>query len=108
MTSKTATVATKAVLISFAFSKGVPGYSARRCQAMQEITQTIRDTVPKIKASGDTKRWHKKWQEVELGERVSIWEYDEECTSRPTKTPTLSEKRILDVVKKYIPSAFAK
>jgi hypothetical protein len=65
------TVAVKAVLISFDFSKRHTVYYRQRCDQLGRLGAVIRDNLADLQRTG-----HPKWQEVDLDERVSLWKRD--------------------------------
>jgi TRAP transporter TAXI family solute receptor len=65
------TVAVKAVLISFDFSRKSATYYRQRCQQLARLGAVIRDNLADLQRTG-----HPKWQEVDLDQRVSVWKRD--------------------------------
>jgi TRAP transporter TAXI family solute receptor len=102
---KIPTIAVKAVLVCYDFSKKNSlfyqersGYYQERCQQIAEIGQAIRQSFDKLKQSG-----HPKWKEVNLDENSGIWEKDS-CSQMQSQrdsgeTKDEFEQNILDFLK---------
>ncbi len=71
------TVAVKAVLIGYDFSKGRTGYYKMRCNQLGTLGQAIRDNIDALKKNG-----HPKWAEVDLDQEIGIWTRDT-CSRTP-------------------------
>jgi TRAP transporter TAXI family solute receptor len=65
------TVAVKAILMSFDFSGKQNLYFVQRCQQLATLGQAIRTNIGTLKQTG-----HPKWKEVNLDEKVGIWQLD--------------------------------
>ena len=76
------TIAVKAVLISFDFSRKKNAYFRQRCQQLSTLGQAIRDNIDQLKESG-----HPKWKEVDLNARIGIWELDTCSRKDSNETP---------------------
>ncbi len=87
------TIAVKAVLISFDFSSKRNAYYRQRCQQLATLGQVIRDNIGQLKQTG-----HPKWQEVDLNEKIGLWEPDA-CsrTTQPIRQPT-GRKRVRELL----------
>jgi len=93
------TIAVKAVLISFDFSSEINSYYRQRCQQLAVLGKALRDNIDQLKRNG-----HPKWQEVNLDEKVGIWELDT-CSQQQTATQQseqLDETDITDAIKQYL------
>lgn len=66
-----ATIAVKAVLMSFDFSGNQSPYFTQRCQQLATLGQAIRANLGQLKQTG-----HPKWKEVNLEEKVGTWPLD--------------------------------
>lgn len=88
------TVAVKAVLIGYDFSKGKTPYYKMRCDQLSRIGNAIRENFGELKTKG-----HKKWKEVDLDQQIGIWTMDS-CSRipRPKKATNLHEK-IIEAIK---------
>jgi TRAP transporter TAXI family solute receptor len=89
------TVAVKAVLIGYDFSRGKSPYYQMRCSQLSRVGKAIRENISWLKKNG-----HQKWQEVDLEQEVGIWEADT-CSRKvvPPSQKGLHEK-IMDVIKR--------
>jgi uncharacterized protein len=96
------TIAVKAVLVCYDFSKknslfyqARSGYYQERCQQLAEMGQAIRQSFDTLKQSG-----HPKWKEVNLNEKTGIWEMDSCSQMQPQQdmeeTKDEFEKAILE------------
>jgi TRAP transporter TAXI family solute receptor len=65
------TIAVKAVLMSFDFSGKQSPYFIQRCQQLATLGQAIRANLNSLKQTG-----HPKWKEVNLDEKVGVWQLD--------------------------------
>ena len=65
------TIAVKAVLMSFDFAGKQSPYFAQRCQQLAKLGQVIRANIGQLKQTG-----HPKWKEVDLNEKVGLWQLD--------------------------------
>lgn len=65
------TIAVKAVLMSFDFSGKQSPYFVQRCQQLATLGQAIRASLNQLKQTG-----HPKWKEVNLDEKVGVWQLD--------------------------------
>lgn len=65
------TIAVKAVLMSFDFSGKQSPYFVQRCQQLATLGQAIRANLNQLKQTG-----HPKWKEVNLDEKVGVWQLD--------------------------------
>lgn len=65
------TIAVKAVLMSFDFSGKQSPYFVRRCQQLAKLGQAIRASIDQLRQTG-----HPKWKEVNLDEKVGVWQLD--------------------------------
>lgn len=83
--STTPTIAVKAVLVSFDFSRRKSSYYMNRCDQLFQIGGIIRDNIEQLQQEG-----HKKWQEVDLDQKIGRWELDK-CAHRPG-APRMVEK----------------
>lgn len=88
------TVAVKAVLIGYDFSKGTSPYYRMRCDQLARLSRAIRKNIDSLKANG-----HEKWKEVDLDQEIGIWTLDT-CSRRSASstTSTLHEK-IIEAIK---------
>ena len=68
------TVAVKALLVSFDFSSGNTSYYKQRCQQLYKISQVIRQNIDQLK--NNKKKYHKKWNEVNLKGDMGGWSID--------------------------------
>lgn len=71
MSGEVTTIAVKAVLMSFDFSGKQNPYFVKRCQQLAKLGQAIRSNLGQLRQSG-----HPKWKEVNLDEKVGIWQLD--------------------------------
>ena len=65
------TIAVKAVLMSFDFSGKQSPYFIQRCRQLGSLGQAIRANLDQLKQNG-----HPKWKEVDLDEKVGLWQLD--------------------------------
>jgi len=77
MKERVPTVAVRAILVSFDFSKGRTAYHRKRCEQLGILGRAIRDNIEALRKSG-----HKKWQQVDLDRRVPRWRQDT-CSRAP-------------------------
>lgn len=88
------TVAVKAVLIGYDFSRGKTWYYKMRCRQIGELSRIIRDNLDTLKANG-----HKKWAEVDLDQEIGIWQLDT-CSRAPAKPEHRGlHDKIIDAIK---------
>jgi uncharacterized protein len=89
------TVAVKAVLIGYDFSKGRSPYYRMRCDQLERLGRAIRDNIDTLKLNG-----HKKWKEVDLDQEIGIWKRDT-CSrnSSAHKVKNIQEK-IIEIIKR--------
>jgi TRAP-type uncharacterized transport system substrate-binding protein len=76
------TIAVKAVLISFDFSSRNTDYYRLRCQQLAQLGNVIRQNIDALKQDPNA---HPKWKEVNLEERIGIWELDS-CSRRQSSS----------------------
>ena len=84
------TAAVKAVLVAVDFSTKKNRYHRRRCAQLAKLGEAIREHFDQLQAMG-----HPKWKEVELDQKIGIWQRDT-CSSpaatamrAPAKTPPI-------------------
>lgn len=65
------TIAVKAVLVSFDFSRKISPYYVRRCRELGVLGAAIRSNIESLRGNG-----HPKWNEVDLEQDVGIWKAD--------------------------------
>ncbi len=65
------TIAVKAVLICYDFSSRDNDYYRIRCDQLSQLAKIIRNNIDKLKQTG-----HPKWKEINLNEKIEIWESD--------------------------------
>lgn len=65
------TIAVKAVLVSFDFSRKLTPYYERRCKELGVLGAVVRSNIALLKDNG-----HPKWNEVDLEQDVGIWKAD--------------------------------
>lgn len=73
---ETPTIAVKAVLVGFDFSRKRAPYYVRRCKELAVLGSAIRANLESLKVNG-----HPKWNEVNLDEDIGLWERDQ-CSSQ--------------------------
>jgi TRAP transporter TAXI family solute receptor len=94
------TVAVKAVLVSFDFSRGGNPYYQQRCGELGKLGQVIRDNFAELQRTG-----HPKWREVDLDQEVGIWKRDtcsQVARRAPKRAPQTEEdllRSIADILK---------
>ncbi len=66
-----ATIAVKAVLVSFDFSRKLTPYYERRCRELGVLGAAIRSNLSLLRDNG-----HPKWNEVDLEQDVGLWKAD--------------------------------
>lgn len=88
--NETPTVAVKAVLIGYDFSRGMTPYYKMRCDQLGRLSRAIRENLDELKSNG-----HNKWNEVDLDQKIGIWEPDT-CSRAPAprQAGNLQEKII--------------
>jgi uncharacterized protein len=99
LSETTPTVAVKAVLISFDFSRRINPYYRQRCEELGKLGGVIRDNFAELQRTG-----HPKWQEVELDQEIGIWKRDtcSHTVQRPTPAPRQEDdllKAVTDILK---------
>lgn len=77
-----ATIAVKAVLVSFDFSSMHTPYYRDRCEQLGRLGRVIRSRLEELKTRG-----HKKWRSVDLEQAVGIWQQDS-CSRGELEDPT--------------------
>lgn len=88
------TVAVKAVLIGYDFSKGRSPYYQMRCEQLGKISHALRKNMEKLKTTG-----HEKWKEVDLDQEVGIWTLDK-CSRAPRPKPSINlHEKIIEAIK---------
>jgi len=92
---KVPTIAVKAAMVCYDFSKKSYAYYKKRCRQLAEISQTVRQSFNELKQNG-----HSKWREVDLNEETGIWEWDN-CSQMQfqqdkSEAEEVSEQTILD------------
>jgi TRAP transporter TAXI family solute receptor len=92
------TIAVKAALICYDFSKNNSLYYQKRCRQLAQIGQAVRQSINELKQSG-----HSKWKEVNLSEKTGIWEWDTcsqmQLQQKISETREEFEDSILDFLK---------
>jgi TRAP transporter TAXI family solute receptor len=91
------TVAVKAVLIGYDFSKGKSAYYKMRCNQLGELSQAIRDGIGDLRKNG-----HPKWAEVDLDQEIGIWTLDACSRNPPTRDEPPGKglhEKIIDAIK---------
>lgn len=93
------TIAVKAALVCYDFSKIDSEYYQTRCRQLAKIGEAVRQSFDELKSSG-----HPKWQEVNLDEETGIWEWDV-CSRKDVKQEEDRkkeefDKKILEFLKK--------
>ncbi|MGD9209560.1 MAG: TAXI family TRAP transporter solute-binding subunit [Desulfobacteraceae bacterium] len=92
------TIAVKAALVGYDFSRTNSEYHQKRCRQLAKIGRAVRRSLDRLKNSG-----HPKWKEVTLSEETGIWEWD--VCSRMDLEPKSdadqrkTEEKILDYLK---------
>lgn len=71
LSGEVSTIAVKAVLMSFDFSGKQNPYFVKRCQQLAKLGQAIRSGIGQLRQTG-----HPKWKEVNLDEKVGVWQVD--------------------------------
>ena len=69
------TAAVKAVLVGVDFSAKKNSYHRRRCSQLAKLGEAIREQFDQLQATG-----HPKWKEVDLDQKIGIWQRDT-CSS---------------------------
>lgn len=88
------TVAVKAVLIGYDFSKGKTPYYSMRCDQLGKLSHALRRNLDQLKTSG-----HEKWKEVDLDQEIGIWTTDK-CSRVPLPDPaTRLHEKIIEAIK---------
>ncbi len=65
------TIAVKAVLVGFDFSRKQTSYYRRRCNELGILGEAIRSNIGELRSTG-----HPKWNEVNLEEDIGLWKRD--------------------------------
>lgn len=65
------TVAVQAMLVSFNFAQPQSTYAQMRCAQLATLGRAIRKSLPELQRHG-----HPKWRDVDLKQRISIWQPD--------------------------------
>jgi uncharacterized protein len=99
LSENVATVAVKAVLISFDFSTRKNPYYRQRCEELGKLGQTIRGNFAELQRTG-----HPKWREVDLDQEIGIWKRDtcSQTVRRPVPAPRPEDdllKAVTDILK---------
>jgi uncharacterized protein len=68
------TIASRALLVSYHFSKVANSYQAKRCRQLAQLGKVLRTRLPQLQNPANS--FHKKWDEVDLDERVPRWQTD--------------------------------
>ena len=91
------TIAVKAMLVGFDFSKDINSYYRKRCSQLQQLGTAIRSNMDELKANG-----HPKWNQVDLDQQIGLWERDT-CSETPPE-PTVKTKgsRLNDLLEQCI------
>ena len=71
LSGTTHTVSVQAVLVSFNFAQQQTPYFQMRCAQLATLGRSIREHLPKLQRHG-----HPKWRDVNLQQRLSIWQPD--------------------------------
>jgi TRAP-type uncharacterized transport system substrate-binding protein len=91
------TVAVKAVLICHDFSSRLNDYYRQRCDALFQLGQVIRNNINELKETG-----HPKWKEVNLDEKIGLWEWDS-CSKSNNNNVAAPEselsRKLLEILK---------
>lgn len=67
------TVAVRAVLVGYDFSKNNSAYSQMRCKQMDQLNTIVRDNLELLASGGvDGKEFHPKWDHVDLDQTVDL------------------------------------
>lgn len=73
LTGTTETLAVKALLVNYDFSRSKNSYFDKRCAQFSIVGNVLRDKINELQTGAN---WHKKWQQVQLDEPVPGWERD--------------------------------
>ncbi len=76
------TAAVKAVLVGFDFSSKRNSYFRKRCSQLATLGKVIREQFDHLQSTG-----HPKWKEVDLEQRVGIWQRDSCASPNIADTP---------------------
>jgi TRAP transporter TAXI family solute receptor len=71
LSEATPTVAVKAVLISFDFSRRSSSYYQKRCEQLAKLGRVVRKNFAELQRAG-----HPKWKEIELDQELELWKRD--------------------------------
>ena len=91
------TVAVKAMLVGFDFSKNVNAYYQKRCDQLQQLGNAIRNNIDELRADG-----HPKWNQVNLDEEVGLWERDTCSKAPPAPTVKTEGSRLNQLLEQCI------
>ena len=90
------TIAVKAALISFDFSKKHTPYYRKRCEELAQLGKIIRENIEALRKTG-----HPKWKEVNLDEKTGIWKPDS-CSAVQSHTPDKRLNRYRNELRRII------
>ncbi len=65
------TIAVEAVLVGFNFAQRQNSYFQMRCAQLATLARAVREHLPELQRHG-----HPKWRDVDLKQRVSVWQPD--------------------------------
>ncbi len=91
------TIAVKAMLVGFDFSKDVNSYYRKRCFQLQQLGTAIRNNLDELKANG-----HPKWNQVDLDQEVGLWERDTCSKAAPAPTVKTEGSRLNQLLEQCI------
>jgi len=91
------TIAVKAMLVGFDFSKDVNSYYRKRCSQLQQLGTAIRDNLDELKSSG-----HPKWNQVDLDQKIGLWERDQCSEAPPAPTVKTEGSRLNQLLEQCI------
>jgi len=80
------TIAVKALLVTYDFSKGKTTYYKERCRQLNTISQAIRQNIDELR-----QKHHKKWQQVDLNGDMGGWPMDK-CSHSKGTNQSLSNR----------------
>ena len=80
MEAEVPTIAVKAILVSYDFSRKATPYYVRRCAELKILGNAIRTNINTLRNSG-----HPKWNEVNLDEDIGLWKRDQ-CSQADSAT----------------------
>ncbi|GBC63059.1 C4-dicarboxylate ABC transporter substrate-bindi ng protein [Desulfonema ishimotonii] len=87
---KIPTIAVKAILVGYDFSKKRTPYYRMRCKQLAELVKIIRHDYEYLRSEG-----HPKWKEVNLNEEINVWKLDP-CSRDCQHSPSTSVSPIPD------------